>query len=110
MHRKKQTVMAIRKLHEAKVLVELDGVLIDRINNHGNSCDLRRVCIDPLERIHQQQFPYPVTLVTPVNSEPAEKRRRNDGIERKFSGYLCGQIAKIDAECGKRVIAENGFR
>jgi len=92
------------------MLVKLDCVLIDRINNNGNGCDLRGVFFDPVECIHQQQFTYPVTVVTPVNREPAEKRRRNDGIGRKLSSHLCWQIAKIDAKCGKRVIAENGFR
>lgn len=110
LHRKKQTVMAVGKRNEPKVLVELDCVLINRINNNGNGCDLGGVFFDPLECIHQQQFAYPVTMVTPVNREAAEKRRGNDWIRRKLSGYLCGQIAKIDTEGGKRVIAENGFR
>ena len=46
--------MSVGKRNETKVPVELDCVYIDRIDNNRNGCDLRRVLIDPLERVHQQ--------------------------------------------------------
>jgi hypothetical protein len=45
----------------------------------------------------------------PVNGETAEKRRRDDGIRRKFPGNVCGEVAEINTDRGKCVIAQNGF-
>ena len=46
----------------------------------------------------------------PINSEPAEKHRWDNGIGRKFSGYVYEKRANINAERGKCVIAQNAFR
>ncbi len=66
--------------------------------------------MDALECVHEQKLPYSSALVTLINGETAEKRGPHHGIRRKPPDHVRRQIAKVNAERGERIIAEDGFR
>lgn len=63
-----------------------------------------------MERIHQQQSSELLSLILVADSEPAQQRRWNQRIFRKFLGEFGWKLRQANSVRGKRVISQNSPR
>lgn len=71
-HWQKKAPIHARKLDEAILGVEGNGVFILRVHNHGSGCNLLAGSKGPMQSVHQQSLPQSPTAETVTYRKTSE--------------------------------------
>ena len=103
---KKQALRTTGKTPEAITGIECRGGLVLCIDDDSEYSGVRPN--GAFESIEQQRRPKTSPSILPINSEPSNQGRRDDGIPRQPPAHILRKINNRNARCGQRVVARDG--